>query len=110
MDLSEEPEVTIDGFKIFLLEYKDQPLIDRFINCVTRQHVSITAPQKQVVPHLIRGTYVDHAQIERESPVAAEQMKIDPVQQSEEFKKLIALVFSLYGQLNNEEKMQNRRI
>lgn len=32
MDLPEDPEVTTDEFRNFLLEYKNQPFVDKFIN------------------------------------------------------------------------------
>lgn len=36
MDLLEALEVVTDGFISFLLEYKDRPRIDKFVNHVAR--------------------------------------------------------------------------
>lgn len=32
MNLPEDPEIATYGFKNFLLDYKDKPLIDKFVN------------------------------------------------------------------------------
>lgn len=65
IDLPKESEVTTDGFRNFLLEYKDKTLIDRFINSTTHQHISIAVPEKRAIPSLIRESFVDRTQFER---------------------------------------------
>lgn len=50
MDLSKTLKVATSGFRNFLLEYKDQPFVYKYVNCEARKHVSITALPKRVVP------------------------------------------------------------
>lgn len=109
MDLPEAPDNSTDGFGNFLLEYKEKELVDKIVNCVARQRVNITAHLKGAMPPSMRENLVDLAQVEKESLIAAELMKIDPAQQLEEFQKLIMRVFAMYGQLTDEEMMRQRR-
>lgn len=59
------------------------------MNCEARQHVNITAPSEGAVPPPMRRNLIGRAQIEQESPIAVELMKIDHVQQPEEFQKMV---------------------
>lgn len=89
INLSKDSNTTTDRFKNFLLEYKDKVVVNKYVNLVARQHVNITAPSKRLAPHPMRGSFIDQAQIDRESFVATELTKIDQAQQPEEFKQLV---------------------
>lgn len=66
-------------------------------------------PSKRLVPPLMRGSFVERAQIDRETMIVVELRKIDPTQQPEEFKQLVEQVFTMYRHELDENKMKKRR-
>lgn len=69
VNLLEDLEIVTNGFRNFLLEYRDKIVVDVFINLAARQQVKIMAPLERSIPPLIRRSFVDRAKIEREYQV-----------------------------------------